>query len=167
MTSYLRWYFVRCSWNSLAKITSYFSVPVCIWICESNMIDPGSWTLYINPLINRIENIYHFFPMTRCTYASINYDGVTLTHYWHKVQCRGTSCSAQAPWCLGCGTQKGNSENWFVLQYIFTALCATSSLFWTWYCLSVHFLSMNSFLILLDQWYHICGDILSDALGIP
>ena len=41
-------YFVRLFWNSLAKLTSYFSVPVCIWICESNLIDPGSLTVDIN-----------------------------------------------------------------------------------------------------------------------
>ena len=40
--------FIRCSWSSWAKLTSYFSVPVCIWICELNLIDPGSWTVDIN-----------------------------------------------------------------------------------------------------------------------
>ena len=43
----------------------------------------------------------------------------------------------------------GNSGNWFVLEYILTYLCSTSELYWTWYFLSVHFLSMNIFLFLL------------------
>ena len=41
-------FFVRCSWNSLDKLTSYFWVPVWIWIYESNILDTGSWTVDIN-----------------------------------------------------------------------------------------------------------------------
>ena len=52
----------------------------------------------------------------------------------------------QLPWGLECGPQIGNAGNWFVLQYILTYWCATSALSWTWYYLSVHFISINSFL---------------------
>ena len=48
MTTSLWYFFVRCSWNSLAKHTSYFWVPVCILICETNIFNTGSWTVYIN-----------------------------------------------------------------------------------------------------------------------
>ena len=33
-----------------------------------------------------------------------------------------------APLGLECGPQNGNAGNWFVLQYIFTYLCAASAL---------------------------------------
>ena len=36
------------SLNYWAKLKSLFSVPVCILTCESNLTDPGSWTLDIN-----------------------------------------------------------------------------------------------------------------------
>ena len=48
ITPFLQCYFVVCCWNYLAKLTSLFWLPVCIWICESNLLDPGSWTLDIN-----------------------------------------------------------------------------------------------------------------------
>ena len=83
-------------WIPELNIYIFFPVPVCILICESNLTDPGSWTLDINwyiyiTLINSIKSINHFFPMPRCTYTTINYNGVILWHNWHKVQCRGTS----------------------------------------------------------------------------
>ena len=48
MASSLRWFFARCSWNYLDKLTSFFWVPVWIWISESNIFDPGSWKVNIN-----------------------------------------------------------------------------------------------------------------------
>ena len=46
-------HFCQCSfviwcWNSLAKLASSFWLPVCIYIWESNLFDPGSWTVDIN-----------------------------------------------------------------------------------------------------------------------
>ena len=61
-----------------------------------------------------------------------------------------------SPWGFGCKPQNGNVGNWLVSQYIFTHFCATSALSWTWYCLSVHFLSINIFCICPDQWHHFC-----------
>ena len=88
-------FFVGKCCNSLDKLTSSFWLPVYICICESNLFDPGSWTVDINwyiyiALINSIESIYQFFAMPRCTYPSINYDVVTLRHNLNKVYCIGT-----------------------------------------------------------------------------
>ena len=47
----LRFSFVRWCWNSLAKLTSYFWLPVCIFIWESNLFEPGSLTVDINSYI--------------------------------------------------------------------------------------------------------------------
>ena len=47
-TPYLRFFYVRCCWNSLAKLTSSFWVLVWILICESNLFDPVIWTVEIN-----------------------------------------------------------------------------------------------------------------------
>ena len=51
---------------------------------------------------------------------------------------------------LECGSQNGNAGNWFVLQCILTSWYATSALSWTWYCLSVHFISIN--ILLFFPW---------------
>ena len=51
-----------------------------------------------------------------------------------------------APWGFGYEPQNGNAGNWFVSQYIFTYLCSTSALSWTWYSLSVHFILLDIFL---------------------
>ena len=53
-------------------------------------LNSGHQWIYI-VIINSIDSIYNLFIMTRCTYDSINYNGVTLRHNWHKVHCRGTS----------------------------------------------------------------------------
>ena len=94
MKQFLRCSFFRCCWISLAKLTFYFWLPVWLFICESNLFDPGSLNsgnklIYI-ALINIIESIYNLFAMPRCTYSSINYNEVTLQHNWHKVHFRGT-----------------------------------------------------------------------------
>ena len=91
-TQFVRCSFVRWCWNFLAKITSYFWLLVFICIWGSNMFDPGSLTVDINwyiALINSIDSIYNLFDMPRCTYASINYNGVTLRHniVQHKHHC--------------------------------------------------------------------------------
>ena len=49
-------------------------------------------------------------------------------------------------WGFGYEPQNGNVGNWLVSQYIFTSFCATSSLSWTWYYLSVNFLLLDIFL---------------------
>ena len=87
--------FARGCWNSLANLTSYFWLPVCICIFESNLFDPESWTVDINwyiyiALIKIIESIYNPFSMPMFTYTSINYNGVKLWHKRQKVQCRCT-----------------------------------------------------------------------------
>ena len=41
-------YSVRCCLNPLTKLTSFFWLPVYIFIWESNLFDPWSWTLDIN-----------------------------------------------------------------------------------------------------------------------
>ena len=47
-TPFLRCLFFRWCWNSLTKLISYFWLPVWICIQESNLFDPGSWTVDIN-----------------------------------------------------------------------------------------------------------------------
>ena len=59
------------------------------------------------------------------------------------------------PWGFGCGTQNGNSGNWFVSRYIFTSLCETSELSWTCYSLSIHFLLLDIILCFTCQWHHV------------
>ena len=48
MKPFWRGSFSILSLNYWAKLTSMFSVPVWTLICESNLTDPGSWTLDIN-----------------------------------------------------------------------------------------------------------------------
>ena len=55
----------------------------------SRKLNSGHKLIYL-ALIKSIESIYNIFAITRCTYASINYNGVTLRHNLHKVHCRGT-----------------------------------------------------------------------------
>ena len=41
--------------------------------------------------VNFINTINHIFAMTKCTYTSINYNGVTLGQNWHRVYCWNTT----------------------------------------------------------------------------
>ena len=68
------------------------SVRLHLWIKSdiSRKLNSGNQLIYV-ALINSIECIYKLFSMPRCTYPPINYDGVTLHNFWHKVQCRGIS----------------------------------------------------------------------------
>ena len=45
-------------WNYLSRLTSLFCVIECIRICESNMCDPGIWTLDINWYIQRLSMVF-------------------------------------------------------------------------------------------------------------
>ena len=86
--------FWRCSFsrrflNSWAKLTSLFSgasVNFNLWIKYywSRKLNLGNQLIYIT-IINSIKYINHFFTMPRCTYTSINNDGVTLWHHWKKL----------------------------------------------------------------------------------
>ena len=57
--------FVRCCWNSFARITSSFWLPLCIFIWESNLFDTLSWTLEINWCIynSHQHNLVHLQPL--------------------------------------------------------------------------------------------------------
>ena len=137
----LRRYWFLCEVND---------IPIGIWSqkCQISTINYRlvaclfCWLKTRNPCL-----VKHWCTCNTGTWYADNFVS-EMTYIWIKTYMIMLT-KTPAPWGFVWEPQNGNAGNLLVSQYIFTSLCATSALSWTWYSLSVHFLFLGLFLSFL------------------